>query len=150
MKEHIILWTDKGHTRKKVPYDSICGCHYWSPERYDSSLEYLVLINPILSATGRGKEFTASISISHRSLTYIGTMSEKGPDKRWVYHRDRRLGLTTLYADIKSAMEYNIHMYASASKQIPEWMLNDSIEIFHSARREFFRIFRPDENLDNT
>jgi hypothetical protein len=150
MKEYITIWTDKGHTRKKLPHSAICDAHWWSPERYDSGKEYMVLIDPVLGSVGDTKQFRSGISISHRSLTHIGGMREKGNGRGWTYVRDRRIGYSVLYSSVNDKFDYSVHMYANRTKQVPPWMLSEAIEIFHSAREEFFRIFRPYEDLDNT
>jgi hypothetical protein len=146
MKKYITLWTDKGHTRKKITSDVLQDSMLWSEERLASPQQYMVLINPILKTIRDGKkQFQASIQVSHRNLTYKGRVWEQNIDGRLEMLGDQNIGHTIIYGDIRAGQEFNIHIYSGKHKPIQDWMLTEGYQVFISARDEFMQLFRPDE-----
>jgi hypothetical protein len=150
MKRYITLWTDKGHTRKRLTSDVIQNSLHWSEERLAGPEQYMALINPVLRTIGEGKkQFKAGIQISHRSLTYKGRIWGNNINGHREILAEQNVGHTVMYGDISTGQDFNIYVYSSRHKPIQDWMLTEGYQVFISARDEFMQLFRADEENAN-
>jgi len=148
MRTHKIIWEKKGHTKIRLPQEDLVTHAHWTPEIYDSGVEYLIYINPSLREK---KTFLCNINISNRNHTYESTMMVKEDGGGYV-RKLCRIMHSALYANIDEGRDnYSIHTYSNPGRRLSDQILMESMDLFMLARNEFYRIFRRDEdNTDNS